>query len=283
MSISLNSRTLYQQSREKLSEIYDSRETTQLVYWLMEDCLGLSRTDIAVGENFMTSDEAVANYWKCVHRLQSGEPIQHIVGYAYFLGEKYQVNKSVLIPRPETEQLVQLILQDLSGEQKQILDIGTGSGCIPISLKNRLRHCGLVAWDISPEALAVAEANAREQNAEVRFEHRDIFEDWPSLKWDVIVSNPPYIKPSEKQLMHQNVLDYEPAEALFVPENDPVVFYRRILQKAIPHLLPQGRIYFEINEHHGEDILELASQLNYEKAELLKDFSQKDRMVRISV
>lgn len=205
-------------------------------------------------------------------RLLSAEPVQYIVGRAHFWGREFKVNSSTLIPRGETEELVYLITKRLgSSFSGSILDIGTGSGIIAISLALDLPKAKLSAIDISEKAIETAKSNSEEFGAKIDFKVQDIFET-KELNFDVVVSNPPYIKESEKELMHHNVLDFEPHTALFVSDNDPLIFYREIARRT-PNLL-----FFEINENHGSDLVEMLQNEGFTDIEIIKDLHDRDRI-----
>lgn len=214
--------------------------------------------------------------------LISGKPIQYILGKTEFFGLPFQVNPWVLIPRPETEELVQWILDSVKDKNLTILDIGTGSGCIPIALKHHLPQAELFALDISESALETAKTNALLNKVSVQFLHQDILqpaEDLFPVKLDVIVSNPPYVKMAEKELMHQNVLNHEPHSALFVPDNNAMVFYERIADFALQYLKPGGLLFFEINENLGQQSIDLLEVKLFKNIVLRKDFLGRDRMI----
>ena len=216
-----------------------------------------------------------------VLRLKNSEPIQYIFGETEFFGLKLKVNSSVLIPRPETEELVEWIVRSKLSENCKILDIGTGSGCIAIAIKSRLKNAEVSGIDISPEALETARLNAIENGLEINFYPADIFnmKNFEGEKFDVIVSNPPYIRESEKVLMHSNVLDYEPEIALFVSDNDPLKYYREIARFAKSNLYDNGKLFFEINENFKSEMVELLSDIGFNNIEIRKDINGKNRMV----
>ena len=215
-----------------------------------------------------------------IERLKKQEPIQYILGYSDFCGLKFKVTPATLIPRPETNELVEWVACEATGNE-HILDIGTGSGCIAISLANKMPQGNVTAWDISPDALAVATENSKANGCAVEFEEIDILAYKPTGElFDIIVSNPPYIKENEKAEMHSNVLDWEPHTALFVPDNDPLLFYRAIAIKGLSLLKPGGKLYFEINRAHGKETVEMLKSLGYTGIELRKDFADNDRMIR---
>ncbi len=216
-----------------------------------------------------------------ISRLKNFEPIQYILGETEFYGLKLEVNPSVLIPRPETEELVQWVLKSNFPENSKILDIGTGSGCIALALKSRLKNAEVFGIDISENALVVARQNAIKNKLDVDFFHADILK-WKRYNWqtfDVIVSNPPYIRENERILMHSNVLNYEPENALFVPDSEPLVFYRAIAAFANKYLSGNGMLFLEINENLGLQMNEMLIDSGFSGIEIRKDINGKNRMI----
>ena len=213
-------------------------------------------------------------------QLTAHKPAQYILGYEEFHGLRFQVDERVLIPRPETEELVDLIVKE-AATVTRLLDIGTGSGCIAISLAKHIPQAVVTAWDVSEEALAIAGENNRELKAGVHFEKMDVLSAEPvgDDQYDMIVSNPPYVTESEKNEMEPNVLDWEPGLALFVPDNDPLRFYRRIASLGRKMLRLHGRLYFEINRAYGEEVIQMLHEQGYEELRLIKDISGNDRIV----
>lgn len=216
-----------------------------------------------------------------VERLKRHEPIQYILEETEFFGLPFYVNENVLIPRPETEELVELILKEDNKTGLSILDIGTGSGAIAIALAKHIKNGEVSAWDISSKALDVAALNSKANSTTVSLKQVDALSGYPlDKKFDIIVSNPPYVLDSEKKSMEQNVLDYEPHQALFVPDNDPLLFYKRIADIALNLLNPQGKLYFEINQAKGKDVIDMLKEKGFSDIVLFQDLSNKDRMVR---
>ncbi len=216
-----------------------------------------------------------------ISRLKNYEPIQYILEETEFFGLPFYVNKNVLIPRPETEELLELIINENLQEGLSVLDIGTGSGCIAISLARYLRKADISAWEISPLALEVAILNSKKNNVNINFKKTDVLGEYPSDKrFDIIVSNPPYILEKEKQDMDANVLDYEPHTALFVPDDKSLIFYERIADIALQILKPNGKLYFEINRAKGQETIDMLKKKGFLNIELHKDLSGNDRMVR---
>jgi release factor glutamine methyltransferase len=270
----------YSELVQKLSsqlEIYDTQEATSLVNWLLEHHLGLRKVDMM---HFLEEKELPQKLWDDFDRLKKGEPIQYILGKAPFYGHEFLVNSYTLIPRNETEELVHLILKENKSPGLKVLDIGTGTGCIPISLALELNKAEVYGLDISKEALEVAHQNAKLLHAEVSFLKCNILDELPPVEdLDILVSNPPYIPEMGKAEMHRNVLDFEPELALFVPNEDPLLFYRVIAEKGKKLLKPGGKLYFEIHEEFGADVLSLLEEKEYDELRLLKDLNGKDRMI----
>jgi release factor glutamine methyltransferase len=270
----------YSELVQKLSsqlEIYDTQEATSLVNWLLEHHLGLRKVDMM---HFLEEKDLPQKLWDDFDRLKKGEPIQYILGKAPFYGHEFLVNSYTLIPRNETEELVHLILKENKSPGLKVLDIGTGTGCIPISLALELNKAEVYGLDISKEALEVAHQNAKLLHAEVSFLKCNILDELPPVEdLDIMVSNPPYIPEKGKAEMHRNVLDFEPELALFVPNEDPLLFYRVIAEKGKKLLKPGGKLYFEIHEEFGADVLSLLEEKEYDELRLLKDLNGKDRMI----
>lgn len=270
--------------KENLCAYYPESEISGFVRIIVEHITTRSYSIALLTNNTLTADQySKAN--KIMSRLQAYEPIQYILGKTEFFGMPFSVDKNVLIPRPETEELIELIIsENLSYTQLSILDIGTGSGCIAISIAKYLEKPQVEAWDISPEALVVAKGNAVKNNAEVSFNRVDVLADYPTdKKFDIIVSNPPYILDREKEVMESNVLEYEPHVALFVPDDNGLLFYKRIADIALDLLNPSGKLYFEINRDKGQDTMAMLKEKGFTNIELHRDLSGNDRMVRCSV
>jgi release factor glutamine methyltransferase len=243
--------------------------------------LQIGETTYFLRDTVTLTDEKERQLADAIKRLKENEPLQYILGEAEFCGLRLRVNPSVLIPRPETGELVRLIATENKNSHPRILDIGTGSGCIAITLAKELPQSKVSAWDISEEALIVAKENSIICGTKIDLAQRDILTYAPAEadKFDIIVSNPPYIKEKEKSLMESNVLDWEPSLALFVPDDNPLLFYRTIAEKAKTMLTPGGQLYFEINREHGTDTCTMLTELGYTDIHLHKDFAGNDRMV----
>ena len=265
---------------DTLAGEYSKEEIGSFFYILTEDNLGLSRLDMALNPNRELSREEEGVLTSALQRLKQHEPIQYITGHTEFFGLNFQVNREVLIPRPETEELVEWVIQDLKGKKVNILDIGTGSGCIAIALAKNLPKAKVTAVDISPGALAVGKSNAQLNEVEVEFLELDILAaDNFFGSFEVIVSNPPYVRELEKEHMHRNVLEHEPETALYVKDEDPLLFYRKITALAAEDLTSGGKLYFEINQYLGMDTEALLKQKNFQTT-LKKDIFGAERMLK---
>ncbi len=270
--------------KTELKDIYPEREIQTFVEILLEYYAGLNKTDLILKSEEILKPTVNEQIENALFRLKKEEPIQYIIGETEFYDLKLKVNPSVLIPRPETEELVDWIIKNHKNNKKiNILDIGTGSGCIPLALKNNLPNAKVFAIDISETALETAKQNAKLNNLDVSFTQLDILNaeiKQKFEKFDIIVSNPPYIREKEKELMHKNILENEPHLALFVGDNDALVFYKAIIHFAKNHLKKQGNLYFEINEAYGNEIITLLKENEYQDIEFKKDINGKDRMIR---
>ena len=265
---------------EGLATAYSDGEIKALMRILATELLGVPQMAFYMKDDIALTAEQEALLDNAIERLKKQEPIQYILGYSDFCGLRFKVTPATLIPRPETSELVEWVASEATGNE-HILDIGTGSGCIAISLANKMPQGNVTAWDISNAALAVATENSKANNCPVTFEQVDILAYQPTdAQFDIIVSNPPYIKEVEKEQMYSNVLDWEPHTALFVPDNDPLLFYRTIAIKGLLLLRPGGKLYFEINRAHGQETVEMLKSLGYTGIELRKDFADNDRMIR---
>jgi release factor glutamine methyltransferase len=268
----------------EISGIYPGRQCEFIVNQLLFYTGGIERLDIALYPERTTGEELTTELFRKLEEVKMHKPVQYATGKAHFFGMDLSVNESVLIPRPETEELVKWIADDHQGRSvMRVMDIGTGSGCIIIALGKLLPIPELTGIDISGNALTLAGQNAEQLDVKVNFYKYDILVGmrWPEPgEFDIIVSNPPYVRESEKTHMEHNVLDYEPHEALFVPDKDPLLFYRAIVRFAKKHLFPEGRLYLEINENLGNDVVRLLEDNGFEDVVLRKDMHGKDRMVR---
>jgi len=266
--------------RQALAGYYSSEEINVFARYLLEKIVGVSSVGLLADWNRTLTAEQREQFRQMTERLKAYEPIQYILGECYFSGLVFHVRPGVLIPRPETEELVLHIAEEWKGKEAHLLDIGTGSGCIAIALADRLPQCKVSAWDISAEALDIARENAVLNNLSIDFQQKNILEEPLGESFDVIVSNPPYVLEGEKEVMEPNVLRYEPAVALFVPDADPLLFYRRIATLALQALTPEGTLYFEINQAYGKETKELLQTIGFSQVELFQDCFGKDRIIK---
>ncbi|WP_428740299.1 peptide chain release factor N(5)-glutamine methyltransferase [Tenacibaculum sp.] len=275
---------------EQLESIYPKTEIDTFFFLIIEEYLGLQRIDLALQPTFEIPSDKIKLLDEVLVRLQKEEPVQYILGKTEFYGLPFYVNSNTLIPRPETEELVEWILDEvkegvLESDEKpiSILDIGTGTGCIPISLKKHLPKANVNAIDISEEALKVAQQNAKLNEVAITFIHQDILqtENLPE-QFDIIVSNPPYVRELEKVEIKNNVLENEPHLALFVEDENPLLFYKKIADLAIKQLTPKGLLFFEINQYLGKETVDMLKSKGFSKIELRKDLFGNDRMIKAS-
>ena len=269
---------------EQLCSIYDKDEANAMILILFEHYFNISRVKMALEPGLRLSESEMLTFHFAVKDLLKNKPLQYIIGETEFCDLKFKVNESTLIPRPETSELVTKIVngqQTTDNRQISILDIGTGSGCIAISLAKHIAGSKVYAIDISEKALEVAKGNAISNNVDVTFIHDDILSLRNNIdtKFDIIVSNPPYVRELEKAEMRDNVLNWEPHTALFVSDNDPLIFYRTILEFAKTHLNENGEVWFEINEYLGKEMTELCKAMGFSDVEIHKDFRGKERVI----
>ena len=274
----------YRELWEQLTPLYDETEAKAVVRTVLEVRFGLTLTDILCGKVNDLSAEEGRSLEKIMQRLRQAEPVQYVLGEAEFAGRRFKVAPGVLIPRPETEELCAWIVNEQTpteGQSITILDIGTGSGCLAVTLSLDIPDAAVSAWDISQDALLIASENAKAWKAPVSFALQDaLAAPKDSMKWDIIVSNPPYICPSEAAEMAQNVLKFEPSTALFVPQSDPLLFYKAIANYAIQALKPGGKLYFEINPLYINQLEKMLKNVGLIDIEIRKDAFGKDRMAR---
>ncbi|WP_422092220.1 peptide chain release factor N(5)-glutamine methyltransferase [Tenacibaculum ovolyticum] len=294
---------------KQLSNIYPQTEIDTFFYYLIEEYLSLQRIDLIMQPDFEITSEKELLFNNAVKRLQKEEPIQYIIGNTEFYGLPFLVDENTLIPRPETEELVEWILNEVNSVEKiNILDVGTGTGCIPISLKKNLPNANISAIDVSINALKKAAENARLNNVIINFIEQDILKTTSlnviksktelfstekestspktprnDLKFDIIVSNPPYVRELEKAEIKNNVLENEPHLALFVDDNNPLIFYDKIADLAKNHLTKNGYLFFEINQYLGKETVDMLKEKGFTNIELRKDFSGNDRMIKASL
>lgn len=283
---------VFEDYRQQINGVYDINETEAITLLVIAEITRLSRASIkAFPERALTAEQS-EHIKNILAELKTGKPVQYILGVTEFYGLPFKVNPYVLIPRPETEELVEWILSSegerlkVKSERFSILDIGTGSGCIAISLKKNLQDADVSAIDISEGALQMAKENAVLNEVEVNFIQADILNIKPTneeAQYAIIVSNPPYVTLDDKKQMHSNVTDFEPHTALFVPEHDPLIFYRAIADFALNNLISGGLLYFEINENQGKETVELLAGKGFKNIVLRKDMSGRDRMIKAQI
>ncbi|ARV16758.1 protein-(glutamine-N5) methyltransferase, release factor-specific [Polaribacter sp. SA4-12] len=272
---------------DTLSEIYPKTEIDTFFFLLIEEKLNLQRVDTVMKPDFLIADEILSELKEIIIRLKKEEPIQYILGKTEFYGLPFIVNENTLIPRPETEELVEWVLKEVAESQSckvaklSILDIGTGTGCIPISLAKNLKDVKISAIDVSSEALKKAKQNAILNNVDLSFLEMDILqtEELPQ-QYNIIVSNPPYVRELEKVEINNNVLENEPHLALFVDDDNPLIFYAKIADLAKNHLTKDGILFFEINQYLGKETVEMLKQKGFSNLELKKDLFGNDRMIK---
>lgn len=264
-----------------LKPVYDSTEAASITRILLEEATGLASIELKLNNKRFLTREELLFLEDALARLKNNEPLQYILGYTWFYGHKFKVRPGVLIPRRETEELVDWIINTTGNNKKEILDIGTGSGCIAVSLKKNSPESEVSAWDISTEALETAKQNAQALDAAVDFSLQDVFSiTGTTPTFDIIVSNPPYVLESEKEKMHNNVLKHEPAQALYVEDKNSLAFYERISGFALRSLKHGGFLFFEINEQKGGEVKTLLHGLGFSDIVLRKDLQGKARMIR---
>lgn len=270
---------------EALKSVHDVNEIESFFFILIEYFHNLKRIDLALNPDFEISDEEVLKWEAIISDLKTEKPIQYSIGETWFYDSKFYVNEHTLIPRPETEELVDWIIKTHKSKDKidklAVLDIGTGTGCIPISLKKNIPQAEVFAIDVSEEALKIAHKNAETNQVQINFILQNILETEDlNQNFDVIVSNPPYVRNLEKQEIKKNVLEFEPHLALFVEDTDALLFYRKIAQLALKNLTANGLLFFEINQYLGKETVELLEELGFKNIELKKDIYGNDRMIK---
>jgi release factor glutamine methyltransferase len=269
-----------------IKNLYPSEEVLSFFNLLADKQLGLSRIEIALQPEKEISEAEKLEFDKAISRLENFEPIQYILGDTEFFGLPFRVDNNVLIPRPETEELVDWIVDKTQNNEATIMDIGTGSGCISISLAKHLPKTKVYGLDVSADALQVAKQNAELNKVDVTFVKADVLDEnswemiFKDVKFDTIVSNPPYVRVLEKKLMKPNVVKHEPDIALFVEDEDPLLFYRKIAQLSKIYLKPEGALYFEINEYLSKEMKEMLEFEGFKGVEIRKDIFKKDRMIK---
>nr|WP_294794028.1 peptide chain release factor N(5)-glutamine methyltransferase [uncultured Mucilaginibacter sp.] len=271
--------------RVQLKSLYDAREADAIALTVLKELTTQSGAYLKAFPELVLNADQQKKAKQFLEELTTGKPLQYVIGHTEFYGLPFKVNPSVLIPRPETEELVEWVLNsDLPGSAINILDVGTGSGCIAISLRKNLPDANVWAMDISAGALITAKQNAELNDMEVDFIEGDILNLHNSqLKthtYNIIISNPPYVTPADKDLMHTNVTDFEPHTALFVSQDDPLLFYKAIADLAVEKLVEGGLLFFEINESYGNETVEMLKDKQFKQVELRKDMSGRDRMIK---
>lgn len=264
----------------QLSKFYDKDENESFFFMILKSLKGLTRVDLALNPDLEFSEKELEQIEFYLSELKNNKPIQYLLGKTEFYGLEFQVDENVLIPRPETEELVDWIIQENKSKKDfTILDIGTGSGAIAVSLAQNL-SAEVFAFDVSYDALTIAQKNSDHNQTFVHFIEFDILNDvWEGEKLDVIVSNPPYVRELEKKEMKANVLNHEPHLALFVPDEDPLIFYKKIADFALEHLSENGQLYFEINQYLGKETVEMLLEKGFKNVHLKKDIFGNDRMI----
>ena len=260
-----------EQLKNGLAGVVEPHEAQAMIRVICEDVFNYDPVDVALRQESELPEFAQDKVADIIARLRRHEPLQYIVGSARFHGHKFKVTPAVLIPRPETEQLVDIIVDENTASDLRVLDMGTGSGCIAISLARALKFAQVEALDVSRDALAVARENAATLKAKVRFFESDMLSPQPPARYDIIVSNPPYICWSEREAMDRNVKDYEPGQALFVPDNDPLLFYKAIAPYAAQSLERGGRLYLEINQRFGNEVKRLLEDNGFDEVRIIED------------
>ena len=270
---------------QELLPIYDAGEAESFFYLILEEKRNLKRIDLALNPELTFSNDEIEVWNLILNQLKKEIPIQYLLGKTSFYGLEFEVNPNVLIPRPETEELVEWIIQSQKSKAEsqkiKILDIGTGSGCIAISLAKNLPNAQVFAIDVSEKALATAQKNTKRNGVNIVFIEKNILETYDlEQHFDIIVSNPPYVRELEKQEIKKNVLDNEPHLALFVNDNDALIFYRKIAELAQKNLSPNGQLFFEINQYLGKEMIDLLKKMGFKNIELRKDIYGNDRMIK---
>lgn len=281
----------YQYLKNNVVNIYDAKESANIAELVIEKITGLKRTERILNKQRLLTDEQLNTLQKYLQELINHKPVQYVLHEAWFAGMKFFVDSPVLIPRPETEELAEWIVSDAAFRTSKseiqnsptILDIGTGSGCIAIAIKNKIKNAEVFALDVSEDALKIAALNAKQNNAKINFLKADILKNHAHIStplFDTIVSNPPYIAEKESAELHSNVVAYEPHIALFVPNENPLLFYDAIADFSLSHLTENGNLYFEIHENFADKVVSLLAAKGFQSIEIKKDLQQKNRMVK---
>ncbi|MEQ9423403.1 MAG: peptide chain release factor N(5)-glutamine methyltransferase [Cyclobacteriaceae bacterium] len=274
----MNYRTLVSKISSSIALIYEKVEADQIAKMVLED-FGFDRNTLLLNKPINFTVDQTQNLDSIISKLQNEEPIQHILGYAWFVDRKYIVNREVLIPRQETEELVHLVADENLEPGLKILDIGTGSGCIGISLALMMNEADVHASDVSEGALGVAKQNAKTHQVDLNFHQGDILKNFPEVdELDIIVCNPPYISAAEMVDIQKNVIDFEPHLALFISDNSPLIFYHKVSEWAQTKLKRDGKLYFEINEGYGPEMEQLLAEYSFEQIRIIDDLNGKARI-----
>lgn len=278
-----NSKEIFSDLQKQIRIPEDSSEIRSILYLIVESVLGLSQSDVVADRPVSVSDAQQQKLNEVISRINAHEPVQYVLGFTYFYGRKFNVTPAVLIPRSETEILIEEILKEVDPfSSGTILDIGTGSGCIAITLAKELPAKRVIGIDVSEEALKTASENAKQLEATVEFQKVNALTEKLPSSLGVLVSNPPYVKDSERSSMKKNVLDYEPHLALFVPDHDPFVFYTMIARKGFIALKDQGKVFVEINERYGVEVSDIFRDTGFSSIRIIKDLQGKNRIVYAS-
>lgn len=264
----------------RLESTYDAREATNISHELLRHFYQLDRLQLSMNKPVAFPESEEKSLLRAIEQIIDQVPLQHVIGSVEFYGIEFRVDNRALIPRPETEELVDWIVKDHTESGLKVLDIGTGTGCIPIALAKNLKGAAVSAIDVSEEALTLARENAESNWVSIKLQQLNILEEGLKESYDIIVSNPPYIPEADKAMMSSNVLDFEPGIALFVPNNAPLLFYNRIATLAMEHLNPGGQLYFEIHEGYGRSMTELLKSKGFTDIQLKQDLQGKDRMTK---
>lgn len=275
----MNIKELEKEYIQSLNQFYDTEESKSIFYLSATSILKVTQSELLIKKDRILTEKDSDDLTRVLDVLKTGKPVQQVLGETVFYGLPLKINEHVLIPRPETEELVDWVIKEIKEKKETILDIGTGSGCISIAIKKHLPALSFSALDISAEALKVASANAILNGTNIDFIEADILSYSSDKSYDVVVSNPPYIRQLEKADMHKNVIAYEPHSALFVSDDDPLIFYKAISDFAYTNLNPNGYLFFEINEFLWEETLQILIDKGFKNIELKKDMQGKDRMI----
>lgn len=266
---------------DKLNDVFIDREKRQIAKMFMMHYMDQDGTDLLLNKNQEVPEEVVQQLELAVAKINSGKPVQYVLGYMYFYDLKLKVDHRALIPRPETEELANWICEVWKNRSPKVLDVGTGTGCIALAVKDNVPKSNVFGVDVIQNALDLAKENAERLNLDVKFDFANALNlhSYSHYKWDVIISNPPYIPLEEKEEMKDHVTDYEPDTALFVPNNNPLLFYKAISLYARDHLVPKGSLFFEVHENMAKEVEEVLNSYGFTQVEIRQDLQGKDRMI----